>query len=76
MTRPSAIQAIADAMDNGINIAEAADGVVVQVSLGSAAIAGQTVSLSWDGQAPIMYTLLAADITAGVVSITDRKSVV
>ena len=66
---------VAENTDGGINIVEAADGTVVEVSLaGTGAIAGDKVNVIIDGVATT-YTLLAADITGGKAMVTVPKSV-
>ncbi|CAN1496974.1 Cadherin_repeat domain containing protein [Burkholderiaceae bacterium] len=66
---------VAENTNGGINIVEAADGTVVEVSLaGTGAIAGDKVNVIIDGVATT-YTLLAADITGGKAMVTVPKSV-
>ena len=61
--------------DGGINATEAADGTPVQVSLGGTnAVAGDVVKVIIDGVST-SYTLLPADITAGLATVTVPKSV-
>ncbi|WP_161499671.1 S-layer family protein [Limnohabitans sp. TS-CS-82] len=56
---------VAENAGGGINVVEAADGTVVEVSLaGTNAVAGDKVTVTIDGT-PTDYILLPADITAG-----------
>ena len=54
----------------GINASEASDGTPVVVGLtGTGAVAGDTLTINWGGQA-VSYTLLAGDITASSATVT------
>ncbi len=70
-----AASVLAENTNGGINIAEAANGTEVEVGLsGSNAVAGDKVTVTIDG-VDTVYTLLAADITAGKAMVTIAKSV-
>ncbi|MBD2060624.1 hypothetical protein H6F88_32295 [Oculatella sp. FACHB-28] len=67
-TQPT-ISSILEA-DKGLNEAEAANGTPVTISLaGTGAIAGDTLTLAWDGQT-VSYVLTNSDITANSATIT------
>ena len=64
------ITSIAENGGGGINASEAADGTPVVVDLtGTGAVAGDTLTLIWGGQA-VTYLLVAGDITASSVTVT------
>ena len=64
------ITSIAENDGGGINAGEAADGTPVVVDLtGTGAVAGDTLTLSWGGQA-VTQLLVAGDITASSVTVT------
>ena len=64
------ITAITENDGGGINAGEAADGTPVVVSLtGTGAVAGDTLTINWGGQA-VTYTLLAGDVSASSATVT------
>lgn len=50
---------------DGINTAEASDGVAVQVTLPSDAVAGDVITVSIDGSTPVSHIVTQGDIDAG-----------
>lgn len=50
---------------DGINAAEASDGVAVQVTLPSDAVAGDMITVSIDGSTPVSHIVTQGDIDAG-----------
>jgi Ca2+-binding RTX toxin-like protein len=68
-TAPS-ITSIPDNAGGGINAGEASDGTTVVVSLaGTGAVAGDTLTISSEGQS-VIYTLVAGDVLAGSATVT------
>ena len=64
------ITSIAENGEGGINASEAADGTPVVVGLtGTGAVAGDTLTINWGGQA-VTQLLVAGDITASSVTVT------
>ena len=64
------ITSIAENDGGGINASEASDGTPVVVDLtGTGAVAGDTLTLIWGGQA-VTHLLVAGDITASSVTVT------
>ncbi|MFO1157331.1 MAG: Calx-beta domain-containing protein [Reyranellaceae bacterium] len=65
-----AIVSIVERNSGGINAVELADGTPIQVDLfGTAALAGDTVTVTWGSQI-VTYTLLASDIAAGLATVS------
>ncbi len=64
-TETPASVSIPEATD-GINAAEASDGVDVEVTLPSDAVAGDVITVSIDGSTPVSHTVTQGEIDAGI----------
>eukprot|EP01030_Chromulinospumella_sphaerica_P007473 gene7473-7307_t len=52
--------------NNGVNAAEAADGLSVVVTLPQGAAVGDVITVSIDGSTPVSYTVTASDVSASL----------